>query len=365
MVMKGSHGVKICIDIQSVISHQTGVARYTFELVKALSEITEKTDIVLSYFDFLNRFNGLEYFINKPIKIMPGRLYNQLWKKFHFPPYNWLSGNYDIYHFPNFCLPPMSKGKFIITIHDTAFMRYPEYIEPKNLAFLKQELEGSIGKASKIITVSDFTKSEIINYFGTNSEKIKVIYEGIDKDFKKVETKKLDLPELYILFVGTLEPRKNIEGLIRSFSIQRQKGYKLVVAGEKGWFYEGIFKLVKEQGLDEEVIFLGYVPQEDLPEVYSRAKAFVFPSFYEGFGFPPLEAMACGVPVVSTKFETLGDAARFIDPKSPEDMANGIKDVLANPGTWIEKGKEHVKRFTWERTAGETLELYKAVANDK
>jgi len=353
--------MKICIDIQSVIAHQTGVARYTLELVKGLSEICGKDDVVLSYFNFLGKYKGPENFSNKPIRIMPGRIYNQLWKRLHFPPYNWLAGDYDVYHFPNFCLPPLNHGKSIITVHDLAFMRYPEYIEPKNLAFLMQEIPRSLQNANKIIAVSDFTKNELVEIFKVDPSKVNVIYEGIDESFKKVEKKKLNLPDSYILFVGTLEPRKNIEGLIQAFNICRPKGHKLLVAGEKGWLFDGIFKIVKELGLEEDVLFLGYVPQEDLPELYSRAKVLVFPSFYEGFGFPPLEAMACGVPVVSTKFEVLGDTARFIDPKNPKDIAKGIEDVLKSPEGWVNKGLDHVKRFTWERTAQQTLELYKSL----
>jgi glycosyltransferase involved in cell wall biosynthesis len=355
--------MKICIDIQSVIAHQSGVARYTLGLVKGLSKICDKKDIILSYFNFLGGYGGLDFFLNKPIRIMPGRMYNQLWKRFHGPSYNWLTGNYDVYHFPNFCLPPISYGKSIITVHDLAFMRYPEYIEPKNLAFLRQEMPWSLKKADKIIAVSNFTKNELIEIFKVDPLKISVIYEGIDDCFKKVKIKKLNLPESYMLFVGTLEPRKNIEGLIRAFNICRPKGHKLLVVGEKGWFYEDIFKIVKELGLEKDVIFQGYVAQEDLPEVYSRAKVLVFPSFYEGFGFPPLEAMACGVPVVSTEFEVLGNAARFIDPKNPEDIARGIDDVLKHSEVWISKGLDYVKKFTWKKTAEDTLELYKTLVS--
>lgn len=360
--------MRVCIDIQSIITSPSGVGRYTKELVKALSELQVKEDITLFYFNFLGRYKGLPVFPNKTIRCIPGRVYNKLWKWFHFPPLNWFIGKFDIYHFPNFNLPPMNHGKFIITVHDLAFMRYPEYIEPKNLKFLEAHLPPSLQKAHRIITVSQFCKQELINIFNLPPEKISVVYEGVSDNFKKAVIPSLELPSKYILCVSTLEPRKNIEGLIRAFHISELKDYKLVIAGGKGWLYEGIFKSVKELGLEKDVIFLGYIPEEDLPGIYSMAKLFVFPSFYEGFGFPPLEAMACGVPVVSSRVnEVLGDSAYFIDPNKPEDIARGIKEVLENEELQKEligKGGEHVKKFSWRKAAEETMNLYKKL-NDK
>lgn len=372
--------MRVCIDIQSVIKNPTGVGRYTLELVKALANLSphlpaeyrvpregfenflhprgntagysgrwgdKKADITLSYFNFLGRYNGPDYFPNKEIRIMPGRVYNQLWKRFHFPPLNWFIGNYDIYHFPNFCLPPMTHGKFIITVHDLAFMRYPEYIEPKNLEFLRRELPSSLKSAHRIIAVSHFTKKELIELFNVPEEKIAVIYEGVVQSFALNTFVQSEALNNYILCVSTIEPRKNIEGLIQA---ARLCNMKLVIVGQKGWMTD-----IKPE---KDVIFLGYVPEKELYNIYRNAKSFVFPSFYEGFGLPPLEAMAYGVPVVSTKFEVLGDAARFVDPRDPEDIANGVKEVLADPGPWVKKGLEQVKKFSWQKTAEETFKLY-------
>lgn len=336
--------MRVCIDIQSIIKKPTGVGRYTLELVKALSKIANRDDVTLSYFNFLGRYKGPDYFPNRQIRILPGRIYNQLWKKFHFPPLNWFVGNYDIYHFPNFCLPPMNRGKFIITVHDLAFMRYPEYIEPKNLEFLQRELPCSLERADRVIAVSHFTKMELIELFNVPEEKIVVIYEGVSIS----NGGQASLNGDYILCVSTIEPRKNIEGLIKAFNIAKLDGYKLVIVGKKGWLTN-----VRPQ---KDVITLGYV--DGLCNIYKNAKAFVFPSFYEGFGLPPLEAMASGVPVVSTRFEALGDAARFIDPREPEDIARGIREVLEDPQPWISRGFEQSKKFSWEKTAEETLRLY-------
>lgn len=341
--------MRVCIDIQSIIGKPTGVGRYTLELVKAMAGKSE--DITLSYFNFLGRYKGLDHFLNRQIRIIPGRMYNQLWKRFHFPPMNWFIGNFDVYHFPNFCLPPMSRGRFIITVHDLAFMRYPAYIEPKNLKFLQDELPSSLERAHRIIAVSNFTKKELIELFNVPEKKIAVIYEGVRAvNVQGQALKKGD----YILCVSTVEPRKNIEGLIKAAHLCN---VKLVVAGQKGWLVN-----IKPQ---DNVIFTGYVKEEELHVLYRNARAFVFPSFYEGFGLPPLEAMAYGVPVVSTRFEALGDAARFVEPRDPEDIARGIKEVLEEPSVWIKKGFEQVKKFSWEKTAEETLALYRAMTNNQ
>ena len=355
--------MKVCIDIQSVIKKPTGVGHYTLELVRALAALTDHSDITLSYFNFLGKYSCLDLFPNQQIQIMPGRVYAQLWKKFHFPPMDWLLGKFDVYHFPNFCLPPMTKkkGKYIITVHDLAFIRYPDSIEPKNLSFLQKELPRSLKLADKIITVSDFTKKELVELCEVSEDKVVVVNEGVNDRFKKTNEKTIDLPESYILAVGTLEPRKNLEGLIKAFHNANLKNHKLVIAGGKGWFYDGIFRLVERLDLLEKVIFMGYVSDDKMPELYARAELFVFPSFYEGFGLPPLEAMACGTPVVSTRFEALGDAACFIDPKDIKSISDGILKVLKEPKEYANKGLEQAKKYTWKKTAEDTLKLYKEV----
>ena len=356
--------MKICIDIQSTVKNPSGVGRYTLGLVKALAEIPEKPEVYLTYFNFLGRYQGLDCFPNKAVRIIPGRVYNQLWKRWHWPPLNWFIGSFDIYHFPNFCLPPLSSpnAQTIITVHDVAFRRYPQYIEPRNLLFLKNELQSSLARSGRIIAVSRFTKNELIELFSVDPGKIAVIYEGVNDGFKKVADKTMDLPAQYMLCLSTLEPRKNIEGLIRGFALCRLNDFKLVIAGARGWLCDGIFELVARLGLEQDVIFTGYVASGQLAELYSRASVFVFPSFYEGFGLPPLEAMACGVPVVSTRLEALGEAARIVDPGNPEDIAAGIKEVLYSPEEYIGKGLEQARKFTWRKTAEETLKLYQSLA---
>lgn len=366
--------MKVAIDIQSVISNLTGVGRYTKELISAFSKLNISNDILLFYFNFLGKHKGFEGLRNKQIRCMPGRVYNKLWKTFGFPSINYFIGTFDVLHFPNFVMPPVKECKSIITVHDLAFMRFPQYIESKNLKFLRNQLPESLEKADKIIAVSQFTKQEIIDVFNIASEKIMVVYEGI-KQFpdNKNNTDELNylrdkLPDKYILFVGTIEPRKNIEGLIRAFNIANLNEYKLVIVGVKGWFYEGVFELVKELGLSEKVIFLGYVADDLLPQIYKNASLFVFPSFYEGFGLPPLEAMQYGVPVVASRVnEVLGESAYFIDPYKPEDVAEGIKDILENKELYndlLVKGKQQAQKYSWENAANETMKIYELVSSN-
>ena len=364
--------MKVCIDIQSVIKNPTGIGRYTEQLVRAMSKLTLPEDFqcTLSYFNCLGKYKGLpienSQFQNRGIKCLPGRIYAQLWKKLYFPPYNMLSGTHDVYHFPNFNMPPMSKGKSIVTIHDLAFMRYPQYIEPKNLIFLQNQIPKTIKRAHKIIVVSEFTKKELIKMFDVDEEKVVVVHEGIGEQFRTIDNLEVrcryNLPSSYLFTTSTIEPRKNIEGLVKAFGMGRFKGYKLAIAGIQGWLYDDLYNLIKKMNLKDDIIFLGYVPDSDLPALYSMAEAFVFPSFYEGFGLPPLEAMACGVPVVSAKVsslsEVLGDGARFIDPKNPEDIAEGIRDVLDKKEEYVKKGLEWSKKYTWEKAAKETLGVY-------
>jgi len=361
--------MNIAIDIQSVITSPAGVGRYTKELVRALSKLKAPDKIILFYFNFLGKYEGLPFFPNKQIRFIPGRVYNKLWNYLYFPPINWLTGSYDIYHFPNFTLPPVSSGKTVITVHDVAFMRYPEYIEPENLKFLRAQLPQSLQRADKIITVSQFCKQEIIDLFGVPEDKISVTYEGVAVNIKKVRQNNLILPDKYILFIGMLEPRKNIEGLIRAFYMAKIRDYKLVIAGAKGWLYEGIFKLVVELGMERDIVFMGYVDERNLSELYSRASLFVYPSFYEGFGLPPLEAQSCRVPVIASRVnEVLGESAYFIDPNQPEDIANAIRTVIGNQQLQeelIAKGEEQSGKYLWKKTAEQTFNIYKDLVENK
>ena len=375
----------IAIDIQPVLGKRSGVGWYAFHLVKALSRIDKNNKVILFYFDFLKNSGGIPTdnprFKNHPI-YLPRRVFNFAWKKLGISSVDFFV-RADVFHFPNFVIPPLKKGKAVVTIHDLAFRRYPEYIEPKNLSFLTEQLPRTLKRADSVIVNSEFTKNELISFYDIVPEKVRVTRLGVSEEFRPVEEpgfleetrKRYQLPKRFILSLGTLEPRKNVPALLKAYSRLRQSPgfeHKLVFAGMKGWLYDGIFEQIKRLNLENQVLFIGYVPEEDLPFLYNLSELFVFPSLYEGFGLPVLEAFACGVPVIvsdrASLPEVAGDAAILIDPEDIDALTRGMKNVLGNEDLRTEliaKGFRRAKEFSWEKTARETLRVYEEVVGDK
>jgi len=267
-----------------------------------------------------------------------------------------------------------SPSKKILTIHDLTPILFPETYGLIHVFLQKYVLPMTLKNVDMIITVSKNTKQDVIKYLKIPEEKITVIHNGVDGRFKPLKNvndikEKYDIKSPFILYVGTLEPRKNIPTLIKAFYIIKNKGIKhmLVIAGGKGWKYEAVYKTVKELNLSKSVLFLGYVPDEDLPKLYNAADLFVYPSLYEGFGLPPLEAMACGCPVITSNTsslpEVVGDAGIMVDPYDVVKMANVLHEVLSNEGLredMIKKCLERARMFSWKKCAEETLKVYKS-----
>jgi len=232
-----------------------------------------------------------------------------------------------------------------------------------------------------VVAVSENTKRDIVELCGVNSDKIKVIYSGIGEENRKITNHQLpmakqiknkyNLPDKFILYLGTVEPRKNVEGIIRAYNELRIKNheledYKLVIAGGKGWKSDNIYREWEKSKFKADIKFLDYVDGEDKVYLYNLAEVFVYPSFYEGFGFPPLEAMACGLPVVtsyaSSLPEVMGDAALTVDPYNVNDIARALAEILTNENLrnkLIERGLKRAGEFTWRKTADEYLEILK------
>jgi glycosyltransferase involved in cell wall biosynthesis len=270
----------------------------------------------------------------------------------------------------------------VLTIHDLIFLLFPEYHLPLNKWFLNSFVPLFIRRADAIIAVSKCTKGDLIRYYSVPSEKIKVIYEGVDARFQPVtEPDALarvraiyGLPERFILYVGTIEPRKNLSTLLEAYKLLREEGleHRLVIVGRKGWLYKGFFQRLRELGLEGEVIFPGFVPDGDLPALYSAADLFVFPSLYEGFGLPVLEAMACGTPVIASNSsslpEVIEDAGIMVDPLDVGALLRAIELILRDERMRREmraRGLEQAAKFSWERAARETLEVYRSVVWEK
>ena len=289
----------------------------------------------------------------------------------------------DIFHgLDHIGVPPLAKvGRYVATIHDMIPLLWPQWVTHKHRLVVTAAYYRLRHQADFVITPSEATKADVVNHLQMDPQQIAVIPWGCDARFQPggdpehfaAVQQRYRLPAQYLLFVGTLEPRKNLTTLLHAYAMLRAEGcgkdLKLVVAGRTGWLYADIFDTVKTLALDEEVIFTGFVDDEDLPDLYRGARLFVFPSLYEGFGLPILEAMASGVPVITSATasmpEVAGDAAILVDPHDPEAIAAGIARVLAEDRlrqAMIEQGLARARRFTWDSVAQQTLALYTALA---
>jgi glycosyltransferase involved in cell wall biosynthesis len=371
--------MKIGIDISQLAFPGSGSAVYTENLVKNLLK-DERNEYVLffsslrrkfliSNFEFLNKSKIQNpNFQIKTFKFPP-LLLEQLWNRFHVLPIEKLIGKIDVFHTSDWLEPP-SRCPKVTTIHDLIIYKYPETFQRRGghdiVANLKRKLAWVKKESALIIAVSESTKQDIIEILKIPTKKIRVIHEACSTEFteKSAEDtekikKKYGIKGDYLLAVGTLEPRKNLKRVIEAFSKVQSakcKVQSLVIAGKFGW------------GNQQSAIkFLGYVLQEDLPGLYAGAEAFVYPSLYEGFGLPILEAMACGCPVVTSNVssmpEVAGEAAVLVNPEEVNDIARGIQETLENREELIEKGKARAQEFSWEKTARETLKVYQEACN--
>lgn len=375
--------MKIGIDIRMLSAgKRTGVEGYVLNLLPKLFEIDKNNQYKLFYnaykgpgFDFNKIFNYPNVEI-KETKI-PNKLLNLSFALLKYPKISELL-DVDIFFAPNISFYALSsRHKNIITFHDLAFSHFANFysakrrlwhfvVRPKKLA----------QKNDCIIAVSDATREDLVSTYDIPRKKIKVIHSGIDENLKLSESgektdqvrKKYDLPSDFILSLGSIEPRKNIAGLLTAYEKLREEGrivHKLVIAGEKAWCYKNIFKTWDVMKFRDDVIFPGFIDEEDKAYLYNLASLFVYPSFYEGFGFPALEAMACGTPVVTSAISSLPevthDAALLVDPYNVDELASGIYHGLTDLNlrkNLIDKGLERTKEFRWEKSARELKKLF-------
>jgi glycosyltransferase involved in cell wall biosynthesis len=369
--------VKIGFNAQIVSGSDAGVATYAKNLIKHLIIENKNHDI---YFfgspEYLSLTDAPRTHLISTSPIVNRGWKRILWEQFALPSKAKRS-NIDVMFYPDHTASVFRKHfPNIITIHDLAFLAMPETFPIGKRLYKSVAVRQSIHKADKIIAVSHATKEECIRLLNVPKEKIKVIYNGIDSNFKKINLpdiinntrKQFGLSKKFILFVGTLEPRKNIIRLIKAFHQLMTAGYidhKLVIAGKKGWLYSEIFSEVDRLSLNDSVIFLNYITQNDLVNLYSLADMLVYPSLYEGFGFPPLEAMACELPVVASNIssmpEVLGDAALLVDPYSIDDISSAMTKILSDAELrkrLTEKGLQRAKQFSWQMFARELLKVF-------
>jgi len=284
----------------------------------------------------------------------------------------------DVIHFPSFPPPLLCFRRYIWTLHDAGAWLYPETKNWKGRLYFRDLGARTADSSRAIVTVSNESKRDIVAALRVPEDKVKVIYEGIDTNvFRRVcngtflnsVRVRYRLPERFLLTVATLEPRKNLPFLVQAYRrmcAATQLAVGLVIVGRRGWKTQAMDRCLSESG--EGIVVTGFVPREDLVALYSLAEVFVLPSLYEGFGFPPLEAMACGCPVVVSNRgalpETVGDAALLIDPEDLNSLIGALQSVLTDPtlrATLVEKGLARVKEFSWRTAASKTLDLYSEV----
>jgi len=284
----------------------------------------------------------------------------------------------DLFHAPHYVLPPFVPGPTVVTIHDCIHLRFPQYL-PSRAAWVYAHtmIRLAARKATRILTVSDASRRDILHYTGVRPEKVVVVYNGLDARFATPPDdaaldrvrQRFDLSHPFVLYVGNIKPHKNLERLIEAFALARAGGpddLRLVVIGDEISKYPGLRQMVHRHRLDKHVRFFGFQPAPTLVAFYRLARAFVFPSLYEGFGLPPLEAMANLTPVVTSNLsslpEVVGDAAVLVDPYDSASIADGIRRVVVDEALrarLIARGRVRVQEFSWRRAAARTLEVYR------
>lgn len=370
---------EIALELQPCCWDRSGIGTYTYELARRLHS-QEELRFHGNVFNFLGRRDNSAALsgITMPIyqnNTMPYGVYRRIWN-FVPIPYQWLfKGKADLSIFFNFIVPPNIKGHVITVVHDLTYLRYPETMKKSNLEHMRKGIAYSIARSDKIITVSQFSKKEIQEQLGVPEEKISIVYNAPSLAKKSMEyslvQKKYGINQDYILFVSTIEPRKNIKRLLRAFDYVKKEyklPHQLVLAGGKGWQDEAIYETAAQLEFSEDIVFTGYISAEEKNTLYQNASVFVFPSVYEGFGIPPLEAMAMGCPVVCTDVASLpevaGDAAHFVDPFDEKSIAEGIIRVLFDreyADCLVKKGYAQCKKFTWDNSAQQLLRVCQEV----
>ncbi|HEX7260107.1 MAG TPA: glycosyltransferase family 1 protein [Candidatus Saccharimonadia bacterium] len=378
--------MKIFVEGTPLFLQRTGVGQYTKNLMDVLLKLDERNHYTIFGFLFIGK-----RFTNKPIpegpklsyklvRYLPSKIFNAVVRRLFLPPLDLLAlSKPDIFFFPNFVRYPLIFGaKSIVVIYDLSYIVQAQFSASPNRKYLTRYVPDSVKKADHVITISQNSKKEIMEHYGVPSQKITIVTPAINHQIffprpdKEVEAirQKYDISKPYILYAGTLEPRKNIIGILDAFA-ELDAGllqtHALVLAGGKGWLDHEIHAKIKELS-ELDIIVTGYLPDEDLPAIYSGASLFVYPSFYEGFGIPPLEAMACGVPVItsdnSSLPEVVGDAGIMIDAHSTPALTRSMQKVLTDPGLVKQlrgRGLKQAKRFNWEQSGKILLEVINTI----
>lgn len=373
--------MQVCLDVSPTVQKHAGLGRYAGEIARGLARYKRGIELSLFYNgprqaqlpDYLEGIpHGSVHMGNKPWRLSV--LLSQL---FHWP-MDRTFGATEIFHATNHLLAHFRRARTVFTLHDLIYLRYPEYHLPYNRWYLRLAMPRYLEASDVIVTPSECSRQDAIRAYRLPESKIKVIYEAPAPTFTPPTgpaplngvRQKYNLPEKYILYVGTIEPRKNLARLLEAFRplLAHWPALKLVLLGKKGWLYEPFFHRLQELGLTGQVVFPGFVDEADLPAFYHLAELFVFPSLYEGFGLPPLEAMACGAPVIcsnsSSLPEVVGDAALLIEPTDTAGLHTAMRRVLEDPHLRADLARRSLvqaQKFSWQKAVDELEQVYRSL----
>ncbi len=383
--------MRIGIDYTPAVHQGGGIGRYVRELVRALAALDQETSYLLFIAGPSDRFARPALPPNFSLRFSPlsDRWLARLWHRLRLPlPVERFTGPLDLFHATDFVLPPTRPGtRTLLTVHDLSFVRAPETATPALRRYLNRVVPRSVARADHVLADSQATREDLIALYGAPAEKVTVLYSGVDARFiprqepgerGRLRTR-YGLPDApFILSVGTLQPRKNYVRLIRAFHRLTAMGVTwegtpphLVIAGGRGWLFDAIFAEGERLGVADRVHFPGFIADEDLPALYRSASLFAFPSLYEGFGLPLLEAMACGVPVVASNAsslpEVVGEAGLLVEPTDVEGMARAMARLLSDRPlreALVRRGLDQARRFTWSKAAEQLVALYRRLLSD-
>ena len=364
--------MRIAIDVRKL--HDFGIGTYVHNLLRQLSRIDQDTEYVL----FCRRGDaGLGAALGDNFRAVTQTAPNYSIREQFLLPFGLRRAGATLFHAPHYVLPPLTPCPAIVTIHDCIHLRFPQYL-PNRLAhaYARAQLWSATRSARRVLTVSQASKRDIVDFFDIPESKVTVIPNGIDERFRETPAEaalvrireRYQLPERFIMYAGNVKPHKNLERLIDAFVAVRARGFDelgLLLTGSEVSRHATLRRAVHRHNLHRHVRFLGYQTVETLAGLYRLADLFVFPSLYEGFGLSPLEAIACGTPVVASDVsslpEVLGDAAVLVDPRDAAAIADGITRVLDDAGLRADlrrKGLERAGRFSWERSVQRIRRIY-------
>lgn len=379
--------MRIAIDYSAAVNQRAGIGRLVRNQVLALADVDHDNDYRLVYArpnpGTSPLFPDAINFSRKEVGLGE-RWLTILWHRAKLPvPADWLSGPVDLYHCPDFVLPPLRHARGILTVHDLAFLMRPDCADGRLRAYLEEVVPRSVRRADFIIADSENTRNDLVVLLGVKPSQVAVVPGGVEDRFKRVvdtaarerARERLGIGEApFVLSVGVIEPRKNLNRLMDAFQILKEGGnvprdLKLVLAGGKGWLYDDIFEHHAASPVRDDILLPGFVADDLLPAIYSAADVLAFPSLYEGFGLPILEAMACGTPVVASRASCLPEvaegAAMLVDPTNVDGLANALEMILLDPDLrqrLVDQGLQRASEYTWQHAARQLLDVYRTVA---